>query len=145
MYLCRLDYLHCYQAPPTIQKVQPALHYNTIENASCPVPYHNGLLASTAQHYCLLNVILPQDTIYTKLSTPDNESKLLLHQNGEFIRNIIFNMTMLHYQIPYIDCTPSNTFVFSIVKFSDNKKDLDDLRQSGKDNQALDATSFHVL
>ena len=116
MYFSCLDYIHCYQAPPVIQKVQPAVHYYTIQNAHCPIPYHNGPLASTARYDCLLDVILPQGAIYIVLSTPDNESKLLLHQNGEFICNIIFNMARLHYLIPYIDCTPPKTVVvFSTV------------------------------
>ena len=79
------------------------------------------------------------------ISTPDNESKLLLHQNGEFIRNIIFNMKQIHYQIqyidctiPYISCTPSKAIIFSTVQFGNNKKDLSVLKQSGEDNHGLD-------
>ena len=109
MYLCQLDYIHCYQAPPAIQKVRHRL-----------IPYHDVLF------------------------TPDNELKLLLHQNGEFIRNIIFNMTVVHYRIPYIDCTilyincnPSKTIVFSTVQFGNNKKDLDVLQQFGNNKKDL--------
>ena len=42
-----------------------------------------------------------------------NESKLLIHQNGDFICKVIFNMAQLHYQIPYINCTPPKTVVFN--------------------------------
>ena len=132
MYLCQLDYIKYYQAPPAMQKVRRHL-----------IPCHGVL------------------------STPDNESKFLLHQNGEFIRSIIFNMTVVHYQIPYIDCTipyidctPSKTIVSITVQFGNNKnldalqqfgnskKNLNVLRQSGEGNQILDATknlNFHAM
>ena len=71
-YLCHLDYIHNYHTPTAIQKVQPTSNYNPIWNARRPVPYHDGPLSSTAQYDCLLDIILPQGSIYKIFSAPDS-------------------------------------------------------------------------
>ena len=98
-----------YLAATTIQSVT-RMHLCQLDYIRC---YQAPPAIQMVQHQPMPN--------HDVLSTPSNESKLLVHHNMEFISNIIFNMKQVQYQIQYIFCTPSKIIVSSTVQVGNNK------------------------